>query len=119
MASMSSAGPFVCRVCGEQHPLSFAFRADSPQAVLVVPEAERAERVVLSPFQCIVDHQNFYLRGRLLIPVHGYDQPFVRGVWAEVSPKNFVRSHEMWNTPGREKEPVFPGYLNNDLSLYG
>jgi len=119
MASIASAGPFECPVCGQQHPLSFAFAANAPHAVLAIPEAELTNRLIISPFQCVIDNKDFYLRGRILIPVHGYDEPFVWGVWAEISPKNFLRAHELWNTPGRENEPPFPGYLNTDLPLYG
>ena len=51
--------------------------------------------------------------------VIGLDEPFVWGVWAEVSPTNFVRTNELWTVEGREAEPAFPGWLNTQLPVFG
>jgi hypothetical protein len=113
-------GGFACTVCGERHdvlPLKYSVKA--PQAVLAIPQEQLEERVLLTADQCVIDNQQFFLRGRILIPVHGVDAPFVWGVWAEISPKNFLRSNELWHIPGREQEPPFTGWLNNDLFLFG
>ncbi len=113
-------GGFSCTVCGERHevlPLKYSVKA--PQAVMTIPSDEIDSRVVITPEQCVIDNRDFYLRGRILIPVHGVESPFVWGVWAEISPTNFLRTNEMWNTPGREQEPLFTGWLNNDLFLFG
>ena len=40
------------------------------------------------------------------------------GVWVEVSPKNFLRTNDLWTTEGRENEPPFPGWLNTELPLF-
>ena len=53
------------------------------------------------------------------MPIHGLEEPFVWGVWAEVSPKSFIRANEIWSVPGRETEPPFPGWLNSELPLFG
>jgi hypothetical protein len=111
---------FACTVCGERHdvlPLKYSVKA--PQAVLAVSSEELEERVVITADQCVIDNRDFYLRGRILVPVRGLDAPFVWGVWAEVSPVNFIRSNELWNTEGRERERPFSGWLNNDLFLFG
>lgn len=84
-----------------------------------VPAAEREQRIVISPDQCVIDNCSFYLRGRILLPIHGLDEPFVWGVWAEVSPSNFIRSNHLWQTPGRQNEPPYPGYLDSDIFLFG
>lgn len=113
-------GGFACTVCGERHdvlPLKYSVKA--PQAVLAIPQDQLQDRVILTADQCVIDNRQFFLRGRILIPVHGLDSPFVWGVWAEISPKNFLRSNELWQTPGREQEPPFSGWLNNDLFLFG
>jgi hypothetical protein len=113
-------GGFVCTVCGERHdvlPIKYSVKA--PQAVLAVPQEQLEERVLLTADQCVIDNQQFFLRGRILIPVHGVEAPFVWGVWAEVSPKNFLHSNEVWQIPGREQEPPFAAWLNNDLFLFG
>lgn len=111
---------FTCRVCGEHHevlPLSYSVKA--PRAVTAVPLDEFEKRVVITPDQCVIDGKDFYLRGRILVPILGMDEPFAWGVWAEISPKNFIRANDLWNVPGREREPAFPGWLNTEMFLFG
>jgi len=110
---------FVCGICGESHVLSVSYSFQFPFAVGAVPKEELDTRVVLTPDQCVVDNKDFYIRGRIPVPIHGLEEPFIWGVWAEVSPKNFIRTHELWNTEGREAEPAFAGYLNSELPPYG
>jgi len=113
-------GGFSCTVCGERHdvlPLKYSVKA--PQAVTVIPSDEIESRVIITADQCVIDNRDFYLRGRILVPVRGLDAPFVWGVWAEISPVNFIRTNEMWHTQGREHQPLFRGWLNTDLFLFG
>jgi hypothetical protein len=84
-----------------------------------VPMEELEQRIVFTPDQCVIDGKDFYLRGRILVPVIGLEEPFVWGVWAEVSPTNFVRTNELWTVEGREAEPAFPGWLNTQLPVFG
>jgi hypothetical protein len=111
---------FQCSVCNLWHnelPLSYSVK--TPLAVTGIPEEELLRRVVFSKDQCIVDEHGFYLRGRIPVPVHGQEQPFIWGVWASVSQGDFMRSHALWNTTGREMEPAFLGRLNTQIPLYG
>ena len=120
LASPTSPGPFVCRLCGERHealPLSYSVQA--PAAAASIPAEQLEDRVLLTPDQCVIDARDFYLRGRIPVPILGLAEPFVWGVWAEVSPKNFLRTHELWNVCGREAEPPFPGWLDSRLDLFG
>jgi hypothetical protein len=113
-------GGFACGVCGERHdvlPLSYSVKA--PFAVKTIPAEELEERIVMTPDQYVIDGKDFYLRGRILLPVIGLDEPFVWGIWAEVSPKDFIRANELWTVEGREQEPRFPGWLYTEIPLYG
>lgn len=101
------------------HVLSMSYSIKAPAAAIAVPAAETADRVVMNAEQCVIDGREFYLRGRVPVPVHGLDEPFIWGVWAELSPKTFLRVHELWNTEGREAEPPFRAYLNSQLAVYG
>jgi hypothetical protein len=110
---------FACTECGEWHddlPLQYSFNA--PAAIMAIP-LDQQQRVVITPDQCVIDNRDFYLRGRILLPIIGRDEPFVWGVWAEVSPKNFIRANETWHHPGRENEPPFAGYLNSAIFIFG
>jgi hypothetical protein len=112
--------PYYCSGCHKWHdtlPLSFSVKA--PLAVTRVPASELEERVVITRDQCVIDNEDFYLRGRIVVPILGLDEPFIWGVWAEISPKTFIRTHDLWNTPGRELEPPYRGWLDTDLPLYG
>jgi hypothetical protein len=111
---------FQCSVCQLWHdalPLSYSVKV--PLAVNGIPEDELLRRVVFTADQCIVDERQFYLRGRIPVPVLGQDEPFIWGVWASVSQKDFLRTNELWNVSGREAEPPFLGRLNSEIPLYG
>ena len=111
---------YACPICGMRHaslPLKFSVKA--PLAVTAIPVDELEKRVVITPDQCVIDGRDFYLRGRIVLPVHGSKDPFVWGVWAEVSPKSFLRTNHLWKTEGRENQPSFPGWLHTELPLYG
>jgi hypothetical protein len=110
---------FVCSVCGERHEVPLSYSVKAPMAAAAVPMEELEHRVVFTPDQCVIDGKDFYLRGRILVPVIGVEEPFVWGVWAEVSPINFVRTNELWTVEGREGEPAFPGWLNTQLPVFG
>ena len=115
---------FRCTVCGEHHdvlPLSYSVKA--PMAASRIPIEELEQRIVISPDQCVIDGRDFYLRGRIAIPIVDpiveVNEPFIWGVWAEVSPVNFMRTIDLWMTPGRELEPACPGWLDSEIPLYG
>jgi len=84
-----------------------------------VPREEIETRVVITPDLCVIDNREFYVRGRIPVPIVGLDEPFIWGVWAEVGPKDFMRTNEMWTTEGRELEAPFKGYLDSELFLFG
>jgi hypothetical protein len=98
-------------------PLSYSAKAPAAAGGIAAEELEA--RLVLTADQCVIDGRDFYLRGRILVPVIGLEEPFVWGVWAEVSPKNFVRTNELWMVEGRESEAAFPGWLNTGLPVFG
>lgn len=114
------ANRFFCQTCERWHeslPLSFSVKA--PLAATRIPTADLEQRVVITRDQCVIDGTTFFLRGRIVVPVIGLEEPFIWGVWAEVSPKCFIRTHELWNEQGRELEPVYSGWLDTELPLYG
>lgn len=117
--TIATENGFKCSVCGEQHQLPISYSVKAPAAMIAMPQEEWEQRVVITPDQCVIDGRDFYLRGRIPVSVEGLDEPFIWGVWAEVSPKNFVRTNELWTAEGRENEPAFPGWLNTELPLFG
>lgn len=48
----------------------------------------------------------------------GGEDVFSWGVWVSLSKVNFSRALEVWNTPGREAEKPYFGWLCTELALY-
>lgn len=83
------------------------------------PSLANDESSALSQEQCIIQGQQFFVRGRIVIPVLDADgAEFDWGVWVSLSPENYARASELWDTPGRETEPPYFGWLSTELPLY-
>jgi hypothetical protein len=116
----SQTAGYVCSTCGRQHdeiPLSFA--ADFPDPYANLSREERENRALISSDQCIIDHDQFYLRGCIELPIVASDEIFLWGVWARIHENDFDQIHENWNSAGRENQiGPFKGRLANSLSIY-
>jgi hypothetical protein len=111
---------FQCGMCGQWHdgpPMSYSEKV--PHAVTAIPDAELDRRVVFTLDQCVIDQREFYLRGRIPVPVIGRQEPFIWGVWALVSQEDFIRCNERWKVEGRETDPPFQAFLHTRLPMYG
>ncbi|MFJ5231016.1 DUF2199 domain-containing protein [Kitasatospora sp. NPDC088391] len=73
---------------------------------------------MLSSDQCIIKGQHFFVKGLIEIPVLGSAEVFSWGVWVSLSRDNFGRALERWETPGREGEPPYFGWLSTELPIY-
>ena len=110
---------WTCRCCGRQFntlPLDYAFEA--PDQWFTVPEAEREARTRRSSDVCIIDREDFFVRGCVEIPVVGMSETFIWGVWVSVSRESFIRIHELWDAVVIENEPPKFGWLCNNISEY-
>ncbi|HWY70709.1 MAG TPA: DUF2199 domain-containing protein [Terriglobales bacterium] len=108
---------FYCSNCKEFHPgLPFSFGTDSPDNYAEIDESDRPQRAVLSSDQCIIDEREFYIRGIVEVPIIGFADNFLWGLWVNVWPNDFERIHANWETPGREELiGPFKGRLANGL----
>src|SRR5262245_7256400 len=84
----------------------------------MIPETERKRRCLLSSDQCIIDDMHFFIAGNLEIPVAGRKERFSWDVWVSLGPANFGRACDLWETPGRESEPPYFGWLSTVLPGY-
>ena len=108
---------FRCSACGEWHDeLPFAFHFTAPAAWF--PEMADDPRSELGEEQCIVEGEHFFIRGRIVLPVHDSDQSFEWGVWVSLSEENFDRTSELWEREGREAEPPMFGWLTSEIPTY-
>jgi hypothetical protein len=109
-----------CSTCGETHedvPLSFA--AGFPDNYANLTADAREERCLISSDQCVIDENQYYIRGCLEIPIQGTDEIFLWGVWALLSAEDFLEISECWEETGREDtHGPFKGRLGNALQQY-
>ena len=94
----------------------FAFHAAVPDAWSSELASDPSSG--LTADQCVIGGERFFARGLLVIPVLDAEPDFTWGVWVELSPGSFERMSELWETPNREREPPYPGWLANALPGY-
>jgi hypothetical protein len=80
---------------------------------------ERDARAIIGTDQCIIDGEQFWIRGCLEIPISGQADPFMWGVWANVWESDFDDISAHWEESGRERTSgPYKGRLGNSLSIY-
>jgi hypothetical protein len=98
-------------------PLSFA--ADFPDPYANLSADERENRTLIGTDQCIIDNEQFYLRGCLEIPLRESDEVFLWGLWARVHKEDFDEISKYWEVESREKLiGPYKARLANSLSIY-
>ncbi len=105
---------FVCGSCGQRHEgLPFAYGSDAPAYWSDELAADGSS--VLEDETCIIRGEHHFVRARLVLPVIDTERDFEWGVWVSLSPDNFRRMLDLWETPGREQEPPRFGWLSTEL----
>ena len=112
---------FWCSDCGSFHEgPPFDYAAPVPDILLIVPEEQR-EDVVVSGDLCwirVEGNDHYFVRGVIPIPVLDSPRTFNWGVWAQISPEDFTRLVDLWDSEDRWREPAFPGLLGTDIAVY-
>ena len=107
-----------CTVCGREHnDLPTCFGIEAPWRGLV-SESEFAQRVELSPDQCVIDGKTFFVRGHIQIPIHNSPETLAFSVWSSLSEKSFRHMCDRWETPNRAADPPYFGWLCSPISCY-
>ncbi|HJQ24545.1 MAG TPA: DUF2199 domain-containing protein [Blastocatellia bacterium] len=106
---------YRCTTCGEVHEGLPDIGLDEPDYYWSVPEAERDKRVKLTSDTCVIDDEDFFIRGVLEIPVLDYPQTFGFGVWVSQKRENFQTYLDNWDSA--EIGPFF-GWLSTRLNYY-
>jgi hypothetical protein len=111
-----SQGTFQCTTCGQPHPgPPLVYGVEAPAWYYTVPEHERRARTVLTGDQCIIDDRQFFILGRVEIPIIGSEETFCWLAWVSLSEQNYDRACDLWSLPGREAEPPYFGWLSSAL----
>lgn len=114
---MTSDPGFTCSRCGALHsgpPMHYT--AEAP--ALWDPSFADADDCLLSSDQCVIHARHYFVKGLIEIPVIGSDEVFSWGVWVSLSRESFSRAADLWDTPGRESEQPYFGWLTTDLPVY-
>jgi hypothetical protein len=113
-----SSGQNDPRPCGHSDDGDFCFGPSEPDFLAAIPEEQRQGRVLADSDLCIVDDRHFFIRGMLELPILGTTKSFTWLVWVSLSEENLNRAADLWETPGREREPPYFGWLNTRLPGY-
>ncbi|HJR08731.1 MAG TPA: DUF2199 domain-containing protein [Pyrinomonadaceae bacterium] len=107
---------YRCLVCGELHEGLPDVGLDKPDYWWGVPEEERDSRVVLfGADACIIDDEDFFIRGVIEIPIHDYPESFGFGVWVSQKRENFYTYLDNFNSA--EIGPFF-GWLSTNINYF-
>ncbi|MFF7333351.1 DUF2199 domain-containing protein [Streptomyces sp. NPDC008150] len=114
---MTSDHGFTCSCCGEHHAqLPMGYAATAPymwnESFADTPDS------LLSSDQCVIREQHYFVKGLIEIPVAGSEEVFSWAVWVSLSRDNFSRAADLWDSPQREAEEPYFGWLSTDLALY-
>lgn len=80
---------FLCHCCGQVHDGLPDIGIDKPALAQDIPAEKWQGRVVLTDDICIVDGEDFFIRGVLVIPVHGDENGLGFGVWVSQKEEHF------------------------------
>ena len=113
---MTETFRFTCATCGDLHegPPSFGYKW--PHHYAVLSEDDRKELATISDDLCIINDQDHFIRVILEIPIHGYEEGFLWGVWVSVSAENYWKYHENFASP--DYRDTYFGWFCNRLTYY-
>lgn len=111
---------YICGTCGRVHedvPMSFA--ADFPDMYSNMNRDDRDARAIIGSDQCVIDQKWFFIRGCLEIPIIGYNESFLWGLWVSVREETYDQISENWEVRSREtRQGPFKGRIANSVSVY-
>jgi hypothetical protein len=116
---MTTSG-FHCATCGDYHAeLPLVLGNPAPAAWEALSPEDRTEYCGLSSDQCVIKGEQFFILGRLEIPITDGDEQFTWLCWVSVSEKHFDRACELWQQEGRETEPSYVARVQSALPYPG
>lgn len=107
---------YQCGTCGEIHNGLPDLSADYPDVFYTFTEKERETIIKSTPDTCIVNNEDFFIRGVIEIPIHDHPNRFGFGVWVSQKKENFYKYVE--NPDSAEIGPFF-GWLSTELNFEG
>ena len=109
---------FLCKCCDQVHEGVPTFGYDRPAIADWIPPEQRSTRVCLGSDDCVIDEERFLVRGCLEIEVQGEADPFIWGVWVDLSKTDFDKWEAAFHLEQRSHIGPFAGYLGSTLPCY-
>jgi hypothetical protein len=106
---------YQCAICGQLHEDLPDIGSSEPWQYLTVPENERGRRTKLTADTCVVDDEDFFIRGVIEIPIYDFPEVFGFGVWVSQKKANF-EAYEL--EPDSSEIGPFFGWLCTQISCY-
>ncbi len=113
-----------CGTCGLEHDWSELEPSYThPDAFLLVPEAERAQRTISGSDDCRIrdtadSSRRYFFRALIPVAVYGETEPCCWGVWVEVDLPTFTEVRQLWDAPDQHCHAPFPEVLANSIRGY-
>lgn len=110
---------FYCSTCGKYHdevPMDWGFSAPyqwNPEFVKRDPKKNE-----ISSDMCVINGENFFIRGIIEIPIINENKTFNWGVWVSLSEKSFARYMAVYKTEKELDEEPYFGWLCNKIPGY-
>ena len=90
----------------------------NPADYFKIPPNERAKRVQITEDVCVIDNNEFYIRGVLPLPIIDSNDDFRWGVWARIEKQDFMIYLKYWDGNIPEKLPALSGHLSGEIKDY-
>jgi len=113
---------YKCGACDLWHEGSPSFAYDSPYHYGILSDDSKKNHARLDADFCVIDHPegkgpDYFVRCTVEIPIHGYDEGFLWGVWASLSAESYHHYREMPDN-GFEPDTAYFGWFCNKLEGY-
>ncbi len=106
---------YKCSTCGEAHDDLPDIGDDRPYYWYTIPEEERSSRAELTEDTCVIDGEDFFIRGVIHVPVHDHHHDFGFGVWVSQKKENF---YAYLSDPESKRVGPFFGWLSTEIAYY-
>ena len=109
---------YECSCCGKVHEGVPSFGYDAPAPFREQPVGVQQAGVLNSDLCTYkdADGEHYFIRVCLEVPINGFDEPFVWGVWSSLSKQNFDRYVATYESP--DTTDRYFGWLCNRLPGY-
>jgi hypothetical protein len=106
---------YKCSTCGEIHTDLPHIGDGKPYYWYTIPEQDRESIAELTEDTCIIDNEDYFIRGVISIPVLDYGHDFGFGAWVSQKKENF---YKYLAEPDTDRIGPFFGWLSTEIAYY-